>query len=171
MNNIVHDHERMNDNERMDDHEQMDDCAEAREFVNVVISRETQLREDLYNEIASLKQTVQTSGNKLTIFKMAFGNDVGLFPPPLCPRFVDYCRKKQYDEIRARSNYMAYGRGILSVLYFERVMRTHTQKKGFFTYEDVLKVLDHVAEHAVITISGGVRFTWANECLVVHEQH
>lgn len=147
----------------------MDDCAEARNFVEFVVSRETQLRDALYDQIANLQSELREAQNKLSVFQLAFGKHVGLFPPPLCPSFVNLCRDAQYDEIRAQSDALAFGRGVLSVQYFERVVRTYTDNKGFFTYGDMMRVLEDIPNDAV-DITNGARFTWAQECLIVHAQ-
>jgi hypothetical protein len=146
----------------------MEDCAEAREFVDFVVSRETELRKALYNKVDGLQKDVHRYKQKLAVFELAFGSDVGLFPPPLCSTFVQFCRAAQYDEIQARSEYLAYGRGKLSVLYFERVVRTYTELKGYFTYEEMMKILEQFGE-SVMNISQGIDLSWSDECLVVHE--
>lgn len=146
----------------------MEDCAEARNFVELVVSRETELREALYNQVDVLQKDVLRYKQKLTAFELAFGSDVGLFPPPLCTTFVQLCRAAQYDEIHARSDYLAYGRGKLSVLYFERAVRTYTELKGYFTYKEMMIILEQFGE-SVLDISQGIELSWSEECLVVHE--
>ena len=146
----------------------MEECAEARNFVEFVVSRETELREALYNQVDALQKENRRYKQKLAVFEIAFGSDVGLFPPPLCTTFVQFCRTARYDEIRARPNYLAYGRGKLSVLYFERAVRTYTELKGYFTFGEMMSILEQFGD-SVCDISQGIDLSWSEECLVVRE--
>ena len=127
------------------------DTKEAQQFVELVLDRELQQREELLKELDGVREDLDSTKvdlrlaeSQLSLYRFAYGEK---FLHPMCPHFCNVIASQGIFEFpTSDQTRIAYGRQVLSIHQSYKMKKTWRAHGSYFSYADLVGILSRMRE-------------------------